>query len=73
MKTGRLVINHEAPLTGGFAAEIASTIQKKRFLHLESPIERVCGSRYSVPAGTGKEYVPDYLKTYEAIKRSVNF
>ena len=27
VKTGRLVVAHEAPLTGGFAAEIASTIQ----------------------------------------------
>ena len=26
-KTGKLVIAHEAPLTGGFASEIASTIQ----------------------------------------------
>jgi len=26
-KTGRLLIAHEAPLTGGFAAEIASSIQ----------------------------------------------
>jgi len=27
VKTGRLLIAHEAPLTGGFAAEIASTVQ----------------------------------------------
>jgi len=27
VKTGRLLIAHEAPLTGGFAGEIASTIQ----------------------------------------------
>ncbi len=27
-KTGRLMVTHEAPLTAGFAAEIASTIQK---------------------------------------------
>jgi len=27
VKTGRLLIAHEAPLTGGFAAELASTIQ----------------------------------------------
>lgn len=26
-KTGRVVIAHEAPLTNGFGAEIASTIQ----------------------------------------------
>lgn len=31
MKTGRLLINHEAPLTGGFASEIAATIQERCF------------------------------------------
>jgi 2-oxoisovalerate dehydrogenase E1 component beta subunit len=42
-KTGRLLINHEAPLTSGFAIEIAASVQEKCFLHLESPICRVCG------------------------------
>lgn len=27
VKTGRLLISHEAPVTGGFAAEISSTVQ----------------------------------------------
>ncbi|MEC7284341.1 MAG: transketolase C-terminal domain-containing protein, partial [Pseudomonadota bacterium] len=43
MKTGRLLINHEAPLTGGFASEIAASIQERCFLYLEAPIARVCG------------------------------
>ncbi len=73
MKTGRLVINHEAPLTGGFAGEIAATIQKECFLHLESPIMRVCGLDIPYPLALEKEYVPDHLKTFEAIKASVNF
>ena len=72
-KTGRLLINHEAPLTGGFAGEIAATIQQMCFLHLESPIERVCGMDTPYPLALEKEYVADHLKTYEAIKRSVNF
>jgi len=72
-KTGRLVINHEAPLTGGFAGEIAATIQKLCFLHLESPIERVCGLDTPYPLALEKEYVADHLKTFEAIMRSVNF
>ncbi|GIU53020.1 MULTISPECIES: alpha-ketoacid dehydrogenase subunit beta [Shewanella] len=72
-KTGRLLINHEAPLTGGFAGEIAATIQEECFLHLESPISRVCGLDTPYPLILEKEYMPDELKTYEAIKASVNF
>lgn len=37
-KTGRLMVTHEAPLTAGFAAEIAATVQKDCFLELEAPI-----------------------------------
>lgn len=73
MKTGRLLINHEAPLTGGFASEIAATVQERCFLHLESPIQRVCGLDTPYPLAHEKEYMPDHLKTYEAIKRCVNF
>ena len=31
-RTGRLLVSHEAPLTGGFAGEIAATILKYCFL-----------------------------------------
>ncbi|MCC4831843.1 alpha-ketoacid dehydrogenase subunit beta [Shewanella sp. 10N.7] len=72
-KTGRLLINHEAPLTGGFAGEIAATIQEECFLHLESPISRICGLDTPYPLILEKEYMPDELKTYEAIKASINF
>lgn len=30
-KTGRLLVAHEAPVTGGFAAEIASEIQVGKY------------------------------------------
>jgi len=72
-KTGRLLINHEAPRTAGFASEIAASIQEACFLHLESPITRVCGLDTPYPLAHEKEYMPDHLKTYEAIKRCVHF
>ena len=72
-KTGRLLISHEAPITGGFAGEIAATIQDKCFLYLESPIARVAGLDTPFPLAHDKEYMPDHLKNYEAIKSSVNF
>ncbi|GHE77367.1 alpha-ketoacid dehydrogenase subunit beta [Thalassotalea profundi] len=72
-KTGRLLVSQEAPLTAGFASEIAATIQQECFLHLESPIERVCGFDTPYPLSLEKEYVADHLKIYEAIKRSINY
>ena len=73
LKTGRLVITHEAPLTGGFAGEIAATIQERCFLYLEAPIARVTGLDTPFPLTLEKEYLPDHLKIFEAIKASVAF
>jgi 2-oxoisovalerate dehydrogenase E1 component beta subunit len=61
-KTGRLVISHEAPLTGGFAAEIAATVQDQCFLHLQAPIQRVCGYDTPFPLIFEQFYVPDQFK-----------
>lgn len=72
-KTGRLLISHEAPLTGGFAGEIAATIQEQCFLHLEAPITRVTGLDTPFPLIQEKHYLPDHLKIYEAIKSSLAF
>lgn len=46
-KTKRLLVSHEAPVTMGFAAEIAAAIQEKCFFSLEAPIKRLCG--YDTP------------------------
>jgi 2-oxoisovalerate dehydrogenase E1 component beta subunit len=72
-KTGRLLISHEAPKTGGFAAEIAATMQERCFLHLESPIARVCGYDTPFPLIFEKFYNPDALKNFEALKGSIQF
>ena len=72
-KTGRLVISHEAPLTGGFAGEIAATIQEHCFLSLEAPIARVTGLDTPFPLVHEKQYLPDSLKIMEAIKATVGY
>ncbi len=72
-KTGRLIINHEAPITNGFGSEIAATVQLECFLSLEAPIMRVCGLDIPFPFCHEKEYLPDHLKTYEMIKRSMRY
>ncbi|KAH8116993.1 thiamine diphosphate-binding protein [Phellopilus nigrolimitatus] len=40
-KTGRLVVAHEASITGGVGAEIAAEVQKRCFLNLKAPVKRV--------------------------------
>jgi len=72
-KTGRVVISHEAPKTCGFAAEISSTIQEKCFHYLEAPIQRVCGYDTPFPLVFERLYVPDKLKTFESIKKSIQY
>jgi len=72
-RTGRLIVSHEAPITGGFAAEIAATVQAECFLSLEAPIARVCGYDTPFPLAFEKQYVPNALKVFEAIKDSVNY
>jgi len=42
-KTGRAVVIHEAPLTGGFGGEIAATIQELCLYSLLAPVQRVTG------------------------------
>ncbi|MDT8893956.1 transketolase C-terminal domain-containing protein [Halomonas sp. I1] len=73
LKTGRLVVTHEAPRTGGFAGEIAAAIQERCFLYLESPVMRVTGLDTPFPLTLEKEYLPDHLKIHEAIRASVNY
>ena len=40
-KTNRVLITHEAALTGGFASEISACITEKAFDSLDAPIKRV--------------------------------
>nr|CAG4650247.1 EOG090X0840 [Sida crystallina] len=72
-KTGRLLIAHEAPLTSGFGAEIAATIQNECFLHLEAPIERVTGFDTPFPHIFEPFYMPDKWRCLEAVKKLVNY
>jgi pyruvate dehydrogenase E1 component beta subunit len=42
-KTGRCVIVHEAPLTGGFGGEIAAQLADRGLVDLLAPVKRVAG------------------------------
>ncbi|KAJ1569836.1 hypothetical protein HK096_000636 [Nowakowskiella sp. JEL0078] len=72
-KTGRLVIAHEAPQTGGFGSEIVASIQERCFLRLEAPIKRVAGWDIPFPLIYEKFYIPSALRCTEAIIQTVRF
>jgi len=72
-KTGRLVVTHEAPLTAGFGAEIAASIQEHCFEYLEAPIARITGADTPFPLAFEKIYLPDELKVYDAILKTARF
>ncbi|WP_158737133.1 alpha-ketoacid dehydrogenase subunit beta [Alteribacillus sp. YIM 98480] len=73
-KTGRALIVHEAPATGGVSGEVMSVINDTSFLYLRSPVERVCGFDIPVPVySLENEYIPSPEKIKNAIQRSISF
>jgi 2-oxoisovalerate dehydrogenase E1 component beta subunit len=72
-KTGRALVSHEAPLTAGFASEVASTIQEECFLNLEAPVQRVCGWDTPFPLIFEPFYLPSKYRCYQAVKNIMEY
>jgi 2-oxoisovalerate dehydrogenase E1 component beta subunit len=72
-KTGRAIVVHEAPRTGGFGAEIAALLAEKALLHLQAPVLRVTGYDTPFPYALEHTYLPDPPRILDAIKRTVSF
>ena len=68
-KTGRCVVVHEAPKTAGLGAEIAASVMENCFLHLEAPVQRVCGFDTIMPY---YKLELDYLPDAERIGKAIN-
>jgi 2-oxoisovalerate dehydrogenase E1 component beta subunit len=69
-KTGRCVIIHEAPLTGGFGAEIAARIAEHGLVSLLAPIERVAGWDTVMPLPRlEQQYLPGEARILAAARR----
>jgi acetoin:2,6-dichlorophenolindophenol oxidoreductase subunit beta len=70
-KTGRALILHEAPRTGGAGAEIAAIIAEEAMYDLQAPVRRVAGKDCSVPqnAELEKYIVPSEDEVVTAIRQ----
>lgn len=72
-KTGRVIIAHEAPMTNGFGAEIAATVQAECFLHLEAPVQRVTGWDSPFPNVFEPFYLPDKWRCFAAVRDTLKY
>jgi pyruvate dehydrogenase E1 component beta subunit len=73
-KTGRCVIVHEAPLTGGFGAEIAARLAGEGLMHLVAPVERIAGWDTVMPQQRlESRYMPSAARTAAAARRALEY
>ena len=64
-KTGKALIVHESPLTGGVGGEIAAVITEEAFEYLDAPVQRLTGPDVPpIPFAPAMEeyYMPDTRK-----------
>jgi 2-oxoisovalerate dehydrogenase E1 component beta subunit len=74
-KTGKVLILHEATLTGGIGGEIAALIGEHAFEYLDAPIKRVASLDTPVPyAPTLEEYfLPNTQKVLDALRNLAKY
>ncbi|QPC42865.1 alpha-ketoacid dehydrogenase subunit beta [Kaustia mangrovi] len=74
LKTGRCVIVHEAPLTGGFGAEIAARLAGEGLMSLVAPVARVAGYDTVMPLlRLEAAYMPSTDRICEAARQAMEF
>ncbi len=72
-RTGRVVILHEAPRTGGFGGELAAIVADRAIEHLRAPVVRVTGFDTPFPYTLEHIYMPDAKRTFAAVERVMTF
>ncbi len=73
-KSGKAVVVHEAPLTGGFGAEIVATLQREAFMSLDAPVERVAAPDVPYPPGSLEDhFLPSVSRILAAARRTLEF
>jgi 2-oxoisovalerate dehydrogenase E1 component beta subunit len=73
-RTGRCVVAHEAPVTGGLGGEIAARVTEECFYQLEAPVLRVGGFSTPYPPSKLEEhYLPDLDRVLDAVDRTFGY
>jgi pyruvate dehydrogenase E1 component beta subunit len=73
VKTGRLIIVHEAARNVGVGAEIAATVAERAHYELEAPIQRVTGYDIVVPlARLEHDNIPSVARILDAARLTLN-
>jgi pyruvate dehydrogenase E1 component beta subunit len=73
-KTGRALVLHEAPKTGGLGAEIAATIGERALLSLTAPVLRVTAPDITVPLPKSEDlYYPNAERVVRAVRRLMEY
>ena len=74
-KTSRVLILHEATLTGGIGGELAAIVAEEAFEYLDAPVMRVASLDAPVPYAPPLEaaFLPTVDKVAEAAKRLVAY
>lgn len=74
-RTGRVMILHEASLTGGIGGEISAIIAEEAFEWLDAPVIRVASIDAPVPFAPEMEdyYLPSLNEIIAAARRLVNY
>lgn len=71
-RTGRLVVAHEAPRTGGPGGELVASLVERCFYALRSPPRRVAGADVVYPPQLLEdEYLPDAGRIVAAVRASM--
>ncbi|MBO0746349.1 MAG: alpha-ketoacid dehydrogenase subunit beta, partial [Candidatus Dormibacteraeota bacterium] len=72
-RTGKAIVVHEAPLSGGFGAEIAATLQEECFFSLDQPVRRVTSWDTPYPPGPLEDwYLPSVGRVVARARETVN-
>src|ERR1051326_5527 len=74
-KTNRVIILHEAPLTGGAGAEFAARIAEKAFDYLDAPVKRIAALDVPTPYSPPLEsfYLPNAPKVIAAARELLEY